>query len=111
MRVSPEAVERYRRDGAVVVRGLFDRDEIEVLRGFVDRLVAAPSPRAITASRPGEPAFVEDFCNWADDPALVDLLHSSAAADVAAALMGGETVRFFHDNVLVKKPGAQQRTP
>ncbi len=104
-------VTRFRTDGALVVRGLFDPDEVATLRTFIDEVVAAPSPRGILASPPGEPAFFEDFCNWHDHVELVDLLYRSAAADAAAALMSSNEVRFFHDHVLVKEPGAQQRTP
>jgi ectoine hydroxylase-related dioxygenase (phytanoyl-CoA dioxygenase family) len=104
-------VAAFQRDGAVCVRGLFDAGEMARVTAIVGAMLEHPSPRAKTASRPGEPAFVEDFCNWSDHPALVDLLHTSAIAPVAGALMGSETVRLYHDHVLAKEPGAQQPTP
>jgi ectoine hydroxylase-related dioxygenase (phytanoyl-CoA dioxygenase family) len=109
--VTADDVERFAASGALVIRGLFEPGEVETLRTFIDVVVAAPSPRGIVASPPGQPAFFEDFCNWQDHVEMIDLLRNSAAADVAAALMESTTVRFFHDHVLVKEPGAQQRTP
>ena len=97
--------------GAVCARGLLDPREIEVIRSVVDEMVGHPSDRALVASRPGEPRFFEDFCNWTNHPALVDLVHRSRLADVAGALMRSRTVRLYHDHVLVKEPGAGQRTP
>ena len=98
-------------DGAVVVRGLLEPAEVATVRSVIDEMVRKPSPCAKVASRPDEPAFFEDFCNWQEHPQLAGLLAASALADVAGALMGSATVRFFHDHVLVKEPGAQQRTP
>jgi ectoine hydroxylase-related dioxygenase (phytanoyl-CoA dioxygenase family) len=109
--VNDSDLEAFRRDGAVCVRALFDRDEIDRITAIVGEMLDHPSPRAKTASRPGEPAFFEDFCNWPDHPALLELLRTSSIAPVAAALMGSETVRLYHDHVLSKEPGAQQRTP
>jgi ectoine hydroxylase-related dioxygenase (phytanoyl-CoA dioxygenase family) len=101
----------FRRNGAVCVRGVFDDLEMARVRTIVEAMLEHPSPRAKTASRPGQPAFVEDFCNWSDHPELLELLHTSAIAPVAGALMGSRTVRLYHDHVLAKAPGAQQPTP
>ena len=38
-------------------------------------------------------------------------IFESPAAEIAGTLMGSETVRLYHDHVLVKEPGTAQRTP
>jgi ectoine hydroxylase-related dioxygenase (phytanoyl-CoA dioxygenase family) len=39
------------------------------------------------------------------------VIRKSAAAEVAARLMGSERVQMFHDHVLVKEPGTSKPTP
>ena len=58
------AAEDYRRDGAVVLRGLFDAELLAVLARGVDRNLAEPGPLCIATGEPGRGRFVEDFRNW-----------------------------------------------
>ncbi len=105
-------VEEYRRDGCVVVRGLFTTDEVELVRRGIERNLAEPGPLFGVASGDGDPGrFVEDFCNWERIDEYREIAFDSRAADVAGALMGSSVVRLFHDHLLVKEPGTQQSTP
>jgi ectoine hydroxylase-related dioxygenase (phytanoyl-CoA dioxygenase family) len=101
----------FERDGAVVVRGAFSSDWIELAREAIDANLADLSPHAKRASTTDDGAFVEDFCSWARLPALERFIRESPAAEIAAGLMGSATVRLYHDHVLVKEPGTRQRTP
>lgn len=102
----------YVREGAVVLRGVLDRDEVELLRVGVERVLARPGPLAITASTRDDPGhFVEDFCRWSDVTEIEQLARHSRLPELAAGLMGAATVRLYHDHVLVKEPGTRQRTP
>lgn len=104
--------EAFRRDGAVCVRSAFSAEEVALVERGIERNLASPSPRAIVASRPDDPGrFVEDFCNWQAVPEYGTFLRESPAAAIAGELMGSETVRLFHDHLLVKEPGTAQRTP
>jgi len=56
-------VQAFAADGAVVLRGLLTPAEVALLRAGIDTNLAAPSPRALVASRPDDPGFfIEDFC-------------------------------------------------
>lgn len=110
--LTPELIADFRRDGAVCIRQLFTEDEIALLRAGIEHNLAQPSPRAKVASRPDDPGwFFEDFCNWQDNEAYRRFIDGSAAPAAAGALMGGETVRLYHDHLLVKEPNTRQRTP
>jgi len=110
--VADELSAAFRRDGAVCVRRAFSPDEIALVARGIERNLAAPSPRAIVASRPEDPGhFFEDFCNWSDISEYEEFIRSSPAPAIAGRLMGSERVRLFHDHVLVKEPGTRQRTP
>jgi len=110
--VDPALVEAFRRDGAVCVPGAFSAEEVALVEAAIEENLAAPSDRALVASRPDDPGrFFEDFCNWQRLPGIEEVMRASPAAAIAGALMGSEQVRFYHDHVLVKEPGTTQRTP
>ena len=110
--VTPAMVADFERDGAVCLRQLLAPDEVALLRSGIDTNLAQPSPRAIVASRSGDPGFfIEDFCNWQDLPAYRQFIFDSPLAPAAAALMRSQTVRLYHDHMLTKEPGTRAPTP
>ena len=114
--VTDEAVRDFRRDGAVCLRGVLTPQEIGLLAEAIDANLAAPSPRAIVASRPDDPGhFIEDFCNWNAGLPFSEgyrrIALASALPALSAALMGSTQVRLYHDHMLTKEPGTRQRTP
>jgi ectoine hydroxylase-related dioxygenase (phytanoyl-CoA dioxygenase family) len=113
---SPQDVETFQRDGAVVLRGVLTPTEVDLLAQAIDANLAQPSPRAIVASAPDDPGFfIEDFCNW--NAALPcsegyrRIATESRLPAVAASLMQSQQVRLYHDHMLTKEPGTRQRTP
>lgn len=110
--VGPAEIEAYRRDGAVCLRGIFSPEEVRSCRDGIDANMAAPSERAHVASRPDDPGyFIEDFCNWQSNRHYHDFIFNSAAAAAAGLLMGSDTVRLYHDHLLVKEPNTKAKTP
>ena len=110
--IAPEAVERFRRDGAIVLRGVIEPDQVELLAAGVERNLAAPGDLAIRTEDPGAPgAFFEDFCNWQRIEEFDRAIRELPLAATAAALTGSSEIRLFHDHVLVKEPGTTTRTP
>lgn len=101
----------FERDGAVCVRGAFAPEQVELARRAIDANLASLSPYAKRASDADDGAFVEDFCSWQRISELEQFVRTSPAAAIAARLMGAQTVRLYHDHVLVKEPGTRQRTP
>ena len=102
----------FRRDGACVVRGLLDDEEVALLREGVERNLAEPSERAIEGGGDtGTGRFFEDFRNWTRIGAYEEVVRGSRLGEVAAQLMGSRTARLHHDHLLVKEPGTTIRTP
>ncbi|WP_322993345.1 phytanoyl-CoA dioxygenase family protein [Limnohabitans sp.] len=102
----------YQRDGAVCIRNLFTPDEVELLKSGIEANLAQPSPRGMVASRPDDPGrFFEDFCNWQDIPQYKRFIFDTPLAALGQRLMQSQTVRLYHDHLLVKEPGTRQRTP
>ncbi len=87
-------------------------DEVALLREGIEANLAAPSTRALVASRPDDPGrFFEDFCNWQAIAPYRRFIDESPLAALAQRLMASTTVRLYHDHLLVKEPGTRQRTP
>ena len=109
--LQPEDAETFRRDGAVLVRGLF-ASHVQELRAGVERNMAEPGPHAAENLHDGEAGrFFDDYCNWSRIPEFERVIRGSEAAAVAAELMGSRSVQLFHDHVLVKEPGTAKPTP
>ena len=105
-------VKAFRADGAVCIRGLLTPAEVELLRAGIDANLSRPSPRAKVASRPEDPGwFIEDFCNWSENPEYRQFIFDSPLAEVGARLMGSRQVRLNHDHMLTKEGGTRQKTP
>jgi ectoine hydroxylase-related dioxygenase (phytanoyl-CoA dioxygenase family) len=110
--IAEDDVERFQRDGAVCIRGMFEPREIAELRAGIDLNLARLSPRAKVASAPEDPGyFVEDFCNWQENPHYRRFIFESTLAPTAARLMQSSSARLYHDHMLTKEPGTRQPTP
>lgn len=109
--VTDETVAAYQRDGAVLIKGLW-ADWVEVIRAGIARNMEAPGPYAAENTRATDTGrFFDDYCNWDRIPEFGRVVRESAAAAVAARLMGSRRVQMFHDHVLVKEPGTSRATP
>ena len=111
-RMNDTLIADFQRDGAVCVRQLFTPDEVALLARGIEANLAAPSPRAMVASGPDDPGrFFEDFCNWRDIAEFKRFIFETPLAALAQGLMQSQTVRLYHDHLLVKEPGTRQKTP
>ena len=109
--LSPDLVESFGRDGAVVLRGVFS-DWIETLAVGVAKNEAAPGEyfaENVPVGAPGR--FWDDYVNWERIPEFERFARESDVARLAAELMVSDTVQLFHDHVLVKEPGTPTVTP
>lgn len=101
----------FQKNGVAVLRGVFE-PWVERLRAGVDALMADPSPlERSVVPKDGSAPFFQDLCNWQRIPEFEDFVRHSDAARIAARLMRSKTARFFHDHILVKRPGSSTVTP
>ncbi|MEY2964658.1 MAG: hypothetical protein RLZZ228_471, partial [Actinomycetota bacterium] len=99
--VDPQTIADYARDGAVVIRGAFTPEQVELVRAGVARNLAEPGPLVAIASEESDRGrFVEDFCNWQRIPEYDEFIRTSPAAHIARELMASEHVRLYHDHLL-----------
>jgi ectoine hydroxylase-related dioxygenase (phytanoyl-CoA dioxygenase family) len=106
------STEDFRRDGVVVLRGVLSPEALHTLAAGVERNLHDLSPLGMNATKPGDPgAFVEDFRNWQRIPEYAEAIAASELPALAGELMGAETVRLFHDHLLVKEAGTRDPSP
>jgi len=103
---------RFGRDGVVALRGVLGSEWIARLADGVEYNRRNPSEWSHRYTD-GDAAvgFWSDYVTWPDVEAYRSVAFESGLADLAANLMRSRTVRFFHEHVLVKEPGATERTP
>jgi ectoine hydroxylase-related dioxygenase (phytanoyl-CoA dioxygenase family) len=105
-------IARYREDGAVCLRGAIPMEWIERMRAAVDDDMASPGPMVRINTPQGAPGlFFVDFQLWQRHPAARAFVYESPAREIVARLMGSKEVVYYHDHLLVKEPGTQERTP
>jgi len=105
-------IEQFQRDGAVRIPSLFSAQQMAQLEAGIELNLARLSPRAKIASAPADPGrFVEDFCNWQENPHYRRFIFESALPETAGRLMKSKTARLYHDHMLTKEPGTRQPTP
>ncbi len=109
--ITQEHIDAFRRDGVVLVKGLF-RDYVDTIRKGIETNMAEPGEYAAENLKDGESGrFFDDYCNWTRIPEFEDVVRRSPAAAIAAELMRSRRVQMFHDHVLVKEPGTSKPTP
>jgi ectoine hydroxylase-related dioxygenase (phytanoyl-CoA dioxygenase family) len=105
--VDDELVAAYRRDGHVCVRGLAPHDELAPYRTAVERCVDERTTEVddLADRDTYGKAFLQVMNLWEHDDDVRRLVLARRFAGVAAALMGVDAVRLYHDQALVKEGG------
>jgi ectoine hydroxylase-related dioxygenase (phytanoyl-CoA dioxygenase family) len=105
-----ETIDRFRRDGFVVVPDLLTADEVENFGAAVTAGVAA---RTASDERPFEEKsryqqlFIQCMNLWEDRPDVRPLTFHPRLGQAAAELLGVPAVRLWHDQALYKQPGGR----
>ncbi|MDE0058155.1 MAG: phytanoyl-CoA dioxygenase family protein [Defluviicoccus sp.] len=108
--IAGDEIRAYEEDGAVCIRGQFDRDWVDRMLAAVDANLENPVG-TVLASGDDEPGKVVANSHMArGNPAFMDFVRHSPAREIAARLMGLDEVRFFYDQLFVKDPGTRLPT-
>ncbi len=110
--VPDAAVDDFAAAGATVLRSVLSDEWLERLAQGVEHNRTHPSRWSHWYTDENEAVgFWTDYVTWPDVPAYRDAAFASPLPVLARAMMGSQSVRFFHEHVLVKEPGATERTP
>ena len=112
MKVDPDTVKVYRRDGCVVLRQVFSKKWIKHLSAGLTANMQSPGRYMRQYNNDSEQGtFFGDYCNWRRITEYEDFVRRSPAADIARGLMESKKANFFHEHVIVKSPGTEEATP
>ena len=112
--VPTELVAAFDRDGFVVVPGLISGAELDALGPVVDAAVElrkGADTRSLEEKSRYEQSFQQCINLWEDTPEIRPLTFHPRIAAAAAALLGVEAVRLWHDQALYKEPGGRETDP
>ena len=109
---TPEEIDAFRADGAVVLRGVIPAGVLDELAAAVEQNMAAPGPWANDYTPDGRGGrFFGDYVNWQRIDGYRHAALDGPLPALAGALMGSTTTRFFHEHTLVKEQGTDEITP
>jgi ectoine hydroxylase-related dioxygenase (phytanoyl-CoA dioxygenase family) len=109
--VDPADVEAFRRDGFVHLKGLIDAKAVDAYRAAVDAAVTARKrndTRSLAEKSPYEQSFIQCQYLWEDFPPVRPLTFHPKVVGAAAALIGAERMRIWHDQALYKEVGGRE---
>lgn len=110
--VTHQDIETFERDGAIVLRGVFDPAWLSRLADGLEKNFENPGPYSTLYTEDGKPGgFYDDYCNWQRIEEYEDFVRNSPAAEIVGRLMRSSTAQIYHEHVLVKEPGTQEVTP
>jgi ectoine hydroxylase-related dioxygenase (phytanoyl-CoA dioxygenase family) len=99
------------RDGIVCLKGIFPPDWFDFLAHAIENAMRSPGKYAKEYSRSGQGRFFGDLEMALRIPEFRRFAFESPAAEIAGRIMGASRVNFFYDQLLVKEPGTEERTP
>ena len=108
--LSAEQIACYQQDGALVIEGFLDADELAAWRACVDEAVANRQDRKMAHSdwKSGDSYYDRVFTQrlnlWMDHDGMRELMLDPRLGQMAAELAGVEGIRIWHDQALIKEP-------
>jgi len=105
--LSADAVETYRRDGFVILRGVCTPEEVAAYRAAIAEAVQRLNPELPPMDQRDTygKAFIQSMNLWETDEAVRQFTLSRRFGRIAAELIGVPSVRLYHDQALFKEAG------
>ncbi len=110
--IGEDEVAAYRRDGVVMVRGVFDARMRAAMAAGMAAAERQPSVRAALYTEPGsDQRFFYDAPMWGDLAEFDTVAAESPAAEIVARLIGGAHARYFYTSIFHRRPDTARHTP
>ncbi len=109
--LSQAEVDRFRKDGFLLVDDFFTDEELDRYGRHVDAAVAhrtADDDRSMADKNLYEQTFVQCMRLWEDHPDVAPFVFHPKLCAAAAALLQTDAVQLWHDQALYKEPGGRK---
>jgi len=110
--INSEEIDIYHRDGVVPLKGMFDKEWIELLNKGLDINCGSPTEQSRIWNKNdlGHTMFYDSLA-WREIEEYKKFIFNSPAAHICGQLMKSTTVNFFFDAVFVRSAGTKFETP
>lgn len=110
--ISEEEIHTFEKNGVVCIRDQFDSDYVERALKLCNQHLVSSAPNIFKAPDPdgGKGKTITSNHMARANPAFMKLMLASPAAEISARLMRLTEVRFFYDQLFIKKPGTVSPT-
>ena len=86
--ITPEQIEQFQNDGAVLLKGVFDKKWVNLAKRAIKVTMDKPSSFSeMLRPNENEGGYFNDYCNWQKIPEIVEFVHDSPAASIVGQLM------------------------
>lgn len=109
--LTPEEIERFNRDGFLLVEDVLSPAELEHFGAAVTSAVAergADDTREVADKTLYEQTFIQCMNLWEDSLDIRQLAFHPVLGEMAANLLGADAVRIWHDQALYKEVGSRK---
>ncbi len=103
----------YQRDGAVLIKGLLNAEQLKLISNGIDRIIAKPSKRHVDYVNEGEGGqrFFYDAVMLSASEEIEAAVRSSPLAEVVAKTMNSSIATAFYVSIFARSAGTSKRTP
>jgi len=111
--LDPAVADRYREQGAVLLKGAVSPEHLKLLARGIERNIDNPSQDSYHRfdGEEGRGAFVYDYGCHSWIPEYIEFAKVSGLAETAARLLSSRRVCFFDDSYFLKQPGSNVPSP
>jgi ectoine hydroxylase-related dioxygenase (phytanoyl-CoA dioxygenase family) len=105
--ISPEQIARFRRDGFIRLKQVFNAEELAHYGEEITRMTIALNTQTLPMEERStyDRAFLQVMNLWEESPVVREFVFGERLAGIAAALLEVDGVRLYHDQSLYKEPG------
>ncbi|MFM1606297.1 MAG: phytanoyl-CoA dioxygenase family protein [Candidatus Pseudothioglobus sp.] len=109
---SQSEINQFKKDGAVLIKGKFEKKWIEKLRNGINEDINNPSPRFVRHTKDKDvPGYFEDFWTWDLYKDFKDFVFNSPTAQIASELLEAKKINLVMDNWFYREAGSKLGAP
>ena len=102
----------YELNGVTVIRNIIDEKWINSMRSAIDSILNNPGLASIEYTpQNNNGRYYGDFFIWRRNSTFKSFAFDSNLPELAAKLLDSSEINFFYDQLLVKEPNTEEKTP
>jgi len=105
-------IKKFNEDGAICLKGKFEKNWIKKLKVGISKAKANPSPRFTNHTKDQNlPSYLEDFWTWNLHEEFTDFVYNSPTAKIASELLNAKRINLVMDNWFFREAGSKSKPP